>query len=463
MLKCALNALVLLATCAAMGKPLIPTAKVPYEIGEDFAKAEAWRQKGAAFVAAHQKNYFRFLEKDKEDAANAIKAGNVKFYGLDVYETRIWFSDAGVARLELSLYNKGDADKPLESASLLSMLKAVREKLTPEGVRAPSPESTNLGDGVLQKTITWKTREPAAAQLTWRYKKAKGGGADADFVRVTLVNAAGGAAAVKSALGAKKEAQGRGTIKKNVVKVTATTEEKPAKAVAGDVYISNVPMVDQGQKGYCAVATSERVLRYFGQMVDEHEIGASAGSTAGGGTSIASMFETISKIGRKYGLNTNVAVGAFNRGMDDQVAQFEKEIENYNKMAKKMKKEIITRRVYARGTAIDANAAREAMEADVVKAVKAKSPKYKTFLKVLHEQVNAGVPLFWGVTLGFIPEPDIPQASGGHMRLIIGYNDAKKEIVYTDSWGAGHEYKRMAMDDAWAIADALFFLKPSRE
>ena len=40
----------------------------------------------------------------------------------------------------------------------------------------------------------------------------------------------------------------------------------------GDVVIDGVPMVDQGQKGYCAVATVERLARYFGLEVDQHEM-----------------------------------------------------------------------------------------------------------------------------------------------------------------------------------------------
>ena len=55
------------------------------------------------------------------------------------------------------------------------------------------------------------------------------------------------------------------------------------------------------------------------------------------------------------------------------------------------------------------------------------------------------------------------------MRLIIGYVERKdqktkkteiKEILYTDSWGAGHELKRMPADWAFAITHDAFFLKP---
>ena len=106
---------------------------------------------------------------------------------------------------------------------------------------------------------------------------------------------------------------------------------------------------------------------------------------------------------------------------------------------------------------------REAMEADVLRAMKLKNVKFRVFQKALHDQVNIGVPILWAVTLGIYPEPDIPQAQGGHMRLIIGYNDKTKEIIYTDTWGAGHEYKRMSLEKAWVITNAALYLKPSRE
>ena len=41
-----------------------------------------------------------------------------------------------------------------------------------------------------------------------------------------------------------------------------------------------------------------------------------------------------------------------------------------------------------------------------------------------------------------------------------GLNDKKKEILYTDTWGEGHELKRMPEDWAFAITHDAFFLKP---
>ena len=55
----------------------------------------------------------------------------------------------------------------------------------------------------------------------------------------------------------------------------------------------------------------------------------------------------------------------------------------------------------------------------------------------------------------------LPLALTQHMRLIIGYNDKKKEVIYTDSWGAGHEKKRMPSDWAFVATHCLIALTPA--
>jgi hypothetical protein len=62
--------------------------------------------------------------------------------------------------------------------------------------------------------------------------------------------------------------------------------------------------------------------------------------------------------------------------------------------------------------------------------------------------------------LGKVPESNITQNAGGHMRLIIGYNLKKDEILFSDSWGAGHELKRMSTADAWTITTGTMSVEP---
>jgi hypothetical protein len=83
------------------------------------------------------------------------------------------------------------------------------------------------------------------------------------------------------------------------------------------------------------------------------------------------------------------------------------------------------------------------------------------FGKIVKDKINNGYPVLWGVQLGIVDEkPELPQAAGGHLRLIIGYNTRNSEILYSDSWGAGHEMKRMKMDAAYAITTGMYTIEP---
>jgi hypothetical protein len=46
------------------------------------------------------------------------------------------------------------------------------------------------------------------------------------------------------------------------------------------------------------------------------------------------------------------------------------------------------------------------------------------------------------------------------MRLIVGYNTPRGEILFSDSWGAGHEGKLMSLADAWAITSDVIVIEP---
>ncbi|MCX6986481.1 MAG: hypothetical protein NT118_17305, partial [Lentisphaerae bacterium] len=67
------------------------------------------------------------------------------------------------------------------------------------------------------------------------------------------------------------------------------------------------------------------------------------------------------------------------------------------------------------------------------------------------------------VILGIVKEKGLPQAKGGHMRIISGYNKDKNEIIYSDSWGKDHENKKMPMDDAWTITTGLYSFDPRKK
>ena len=419
-----------------------------FDIGTHFADKEKWTEKAEFFAVEHAKEGFCFASEDRE-IVNCLKHDTCTWNGLKVWESRVHFDKSGeeerVAKIELSLYNKGDAGVSVMNVSELKSEIAEIEKILAPGVKKFDPVKTTLRNGSVRYSLEFKKGD-FPAELVWGLSAADASKNRAvEYLRLTVTSAAGGA--VKRGSVAKKPAGkgSKGKIKDNVTK-----------SPNGDVFIDGVPMVDQGQKGYCAAAVSERVLRYYGSDVDEHEIAQQAGTSAEGGTSVSAMKDVVRSVGAKNGLGYQEVV-SMTAGLGD----LEEELDRYNKAAKLEKKPSISMASFTHGNMIDVGAIRQAMDPKVVYRMRLKDPKYKKFSAGIRQQVNVGIPVFWGVTLGLFPERGVnPQTSGGHMRLIIGYNDKKKEILYTDTWGEGHELKRMPEDWAFAITHDAFFLKP---
>ncbi|MEY5026807.1 MAG: hypothetical protein RLZZ244_2335, partial [Verrucomicrobiota bacterium] len=221
----------------------------------------------------------------------------------------------------------------------------------------------------------------------------------------------------------------------------------------GDVVLRNVPMVDQGPKGYCVVASCERVLRYLGLEVDQHEMAAVAESRAREGTSYLKMLEGLKRMTGRLKVRTREVLSWNGE-------EFERMLADYNRAAKKAKKAEIN---LAGLRVIDLAEVYGAMDPVILKESRSAPGKagYGKFQRAVAETLARGVPLLWTVELGLYEEPERPaQGRGGHMRLIIGYNSRTQEILFSDSWGERHALKRMPMDCAYAMTTGMCFLEP---
>lgn len=449
-----------------------------YEIGTEMESESFWKSDPVLFVKRHQDQGFNFTSSDRESADTRLD-GAVTYYGIPVFESKVSFAEdsSGITRVELVLFSPAGTEareqvdssryrlvrkeKEITRDGFVQLMRDVRGKLTAEGKKNPPMVSERTKAPVVQKSQTWpRTDIPTETTLTWNYSQEgrKAGTFKAGFVRVAVNGPARLAEGGRGKASAKRQATGAKKIVENVVRDPR-----------GDVFIDNVPMVDQGQKGYCSAAASERVLRYYGVEVDEHEIAQAAGTTAEEGTTAKGMKDSVAAVGKRYKLAAVVSYGDFEKPVMERIEGIVREVDNYNKAAKKLKKPLITDDVYitrsGTSTTYSPAAVDQAMDPEVRKFMKTEGSqrsKFTKFMKDVHAQVDKGIPLFWGVVLGIYPEPEIPQSAGGHMRLIIGYNDKKKEILYTDSWGAGHELKRMPAEWAWTISRTLMYLKPLR-
>ena len=77
--------------------------------------------------------------------------------------------------------------------------------------------------------------------------------------------------------------------------------QKNVKKDGGKVYIAGIPMVDQGQKGYCAVATVARVFAYYGaDAVDQHALAQLCDTMTEGGTYVHLIEKALKDMGDQF-------------------------------------------------------------------------------------------------------------------------------------------------------------------
>ncbi len=180
----------------------------------------------------------------------------------------------------------------------------------------------------------------------------------------------------------------------------------------GDVFIAGVPMVDQGAKGYCVAASCQRLFEYMRIPCDQHEMAQILSVDVERGANALTMQKSLAKVDQKFGVTFRPLINP----------------ELYYSSNRK-------RRV-----------------------------SLKEFASLIKEHTDKGVPLLWALGIGqFQEDPPLPaggQVSGGHMRMVIGYNSAKNQVIFTDSWGAGHEVKRMNASDAYEATLGLYSMSP---
>lgn len=352
--------------------------------------------------------YFQWLTTDKTGVRFSRRPFSNVEVDLTIFENAvpvdeavIEFTKGKATRVSVSLYNRGDSGQVASSEfdRRYKTAGVAMGKLL--GVR---PTERRPGGQTAVKIGGWAWTAPSAlAALEYNAGALDGG--QPEFLRLRLA-APGEREAFASETGQsiRRAALGKSELPRFVKR------EKN-----GDVFIGEVPMVDQGAKGYCVVASCQRLFGYLRIPCDQHEIAQIAGSDADTGTNSMDMEDALRKIDSRFKVNFKplayrlrsggLGVPYGNRISEVNSGKFEKQIEDYT---------------------------------------------------------SKGVPLLWALELGRYPEEpaNAAQAGGNHMRLIIGYNQGRQEIIFTDSWGAGHELKRMKLRDAFKATLAMYVIEP---
>ncbi len=376
-----------------------------------------------------------------QDVARSVRRG-LTLAGVPLNEVLVRFQEGKVAGVTVVYFNRGDAGE-LREKDFEKLLADLRASLTTAAGKPPVERGRDASSAVRAEGLVW---DAATAKYVLEWSATKESRTKmipfrAEFARLNILPPGGG----EPAIGATAQATARQVVK------SFLGRDHVARAAGGDVKLKDVPMVDQGQKGYCVVATVERVMRYYGAQVDQHELAQIANSDSSKGTSVEAMLGSLKKLTARLGVKTKAIY-------DWDIADFLKMVGDYNRATKRGK---LAPEVQLGGRIIDVDEVFARIKPEIYKEVRLKrTADFGKFQREIQRSIDEGVPLLWSVRLGLVREKEIPQAAGGHMRLIIGYNSTTKEILYSDSWGMGHEEKRMAVDDAWTITNGLSSLQP---
>lgn len=397
---------------------------------EDF-----WAIEKTPFIEANEKHGFFWVSNKNKETARAFKMP-VTFRSTKVEEALVRFSNLHPQEITLYLYNRGDAGE-ISKEKFLDLIERTSQELNTwlQSNGKNQPEIKRTAGSRLNRKL-WET-SLMVTQLEWSH--TIGRGSDnfryrPEFARVTMTPPQLQTTASKSLFAEKDE-----EITLEILRARVERKEN------GDVAITKLPMVDQGPKGYCVVASAERVFRYFGKKVDQHELAQMARSGANQGTSIEAMMEVLKRLQSKFDVNLR---SHYEFEFDD----FLRFVKDYNRLAKRKKIPEVEL-----GIMVDMLEVYRVMQLDLLTEAKIKRQKadYNRFSTKISKYTENGIPILWSVIVGKVQENPELRGMGGHMRLIIGYNKKTSEIIYTDSWGSGHEYKRMSLDDAWAITKNL--------
>lgn len=224
----------------------------------------------------------------------------------------------------------------------------------------------------------------------------------------------------------------------------------------GDVVLAGMPAEVQESPRHCAAATLARALAWEGVRIPQANLALYGGVTAERGVGIDEFYEELLPLFADYGLRLRTyfrldAAAALERG------------KRHNALASADRLPLL--RVPSEDDSGPIALETFFCEANPTCLRLVTRAGRERFSRTVIQTIRAGHPLLWGVVLGVIPEQGV-LAPGGHLRLIVGYNEAEQTILYSDPWGPDCPVKTMDIVDAWAITMSLDSLEtglPARQ
>ena len=188
----------------------------------------------------------------------------------------------------------------------------------------------------------------------------------------------------------------------------------------GDILLKDIPMINQGPKGYCVPATWARAMRYMGVPADMYVLAMAGQTEAGGGTSMNAI-----QSGAKQ------AVIRFGRRVESRQSKLDLIL-----VARYIDKGLPM--IWAMYSTKEFNALLNKRQ-----GLRTKMTDADEWVKTLNEDRRERKKIR-------------PASDASHVCMIIGYNKKTKEVCISDSWGPEFMERWATIDEAQSVSQGYF-------
>ncbi|WP_309386295.1 C39 family peptidase [Cerasicoccus frondis] len=356
---------------------------------------------------AKRLNWPQESQTDTQASYRIYQGPQAKLFGARPYSSVLYAKDGRVEMISIIFANKGDSIgstfiSPKEADDLISTAintdgDAISQRLSVLG--EPEQLTTATGRKMKERLKIWE----------WNGHVFSLAVQDGEYVALRIIPP--------------ELAANRGRPER----IASSTLREQAKANVvtrpnRDVVITNIPMVNQGPKGYCVPATLERVLRYMGVSADMYLLAMAGQTNIGGGTSLNNLIEGtegyLKSAGRemerkKFKLKTNNIAKYIDEGQPILWTMYSTSEFNTLANANTVKRTQIE----------DIKAWKDSLK-NTVREIKELRPDYET----------------------------------AHICMIIGYNAETDEVAISDSWGPQYQERWAPAELAENISQGGFYI-----
>lgn len=385
---------------AACGAPLLSDDNLWDDDADEVAARLGWPRESQTSFEAGYRSY---------------PGGSARFLGARPYSQALHAEEGRPAGLSIVFANKGDSVEPppanagrRDSRDRRTELRQAAQAIAGDEKIITAALSGLLGTPARGRFGPGGSTRETVLRWDWRGHAFLLSAVRDEYVALRILPTAAA------------DAGGRSRVSSPVLRerIAARVARRPN----GDVVLTDMPMVDQGPKGYCVPATWERVMRYMGIPADMYVLAMAGNTEAGGGTAgndiVWGARRAVTAAGRRLSTPTL-------RLQPAAVAKF-----------------------IDRGVPVMwAMHATEEMNA----AVQARLP----------ERRQMQDPAAWSAALEGPREAArrwTRDPETAHLCLITGYNEQTGELAFSDSYGPGFEERWITAEEAEAVSQNLFYV-----